>query len=113
MPKAKVRYVQQVRGVRLIRHLNGRFSAVGESKSASSQIADLTNYTEILSPELHMILNLSLHLFRIMKPIDEYKEAVANATAFKYDNPSKKQVTSARIYHINLNTLKSKFRRDQ
>jgi hypothetical protein len=48
-----------------------------------------------------------------MKPTDEYKEAVALATAFKYDHPSKKQVTGARIYHVNSNTVKSKLWRER
>jgi hypothetical protein len=43
-----------------------------------------------------------------MKPTNEYKDAVANAIAFKHDNPSKKQATSAQIYHVNPNTMKSK-----
>ena len=48
-----------------------------------------------------------------MKPTNEYKEAIANTIAFKYDNPSKKQATSARIYYVNPNTMKSKLRREQ
>ncbi len=48
-----------------------------------------------------------------MKPTAEYKEAVANATAFKYDNPDEKLVTGARIYHVNSNTVKSKMRRER
>ena len=48
-----------------------------------------------------------------MKPTDEYKEAVADATAFKYNHPSEKQVTGARIYHVNSNTVKSKLRRER
>jgi hypothetical protein len=43
----------------------------------------------------------------------EYKEALANATSFKHDNPSEKQVTAARIYHVNENTLKTRLRRQR
>jgi transposase len=48
-----------------------------------------------------------------MKPTDEYKEAIANAITFKYDNPSENQVTGARIYHVNANTMKSRLQREQ
>ena len=36
-----------------------------------------------------------------MKPTNEYKEAIANAIAFKHDNPSEKQATSTWIYYVN------------
>jgi hypothetical protein len=48
-----------------------------------------------------------------MKPTDEYKEAVANATAFVHEHPDEKQVTGARIYHVNSNTVKSNLRRER
>ena len=48
-----------------------------------------------------------------MKPTIEYKEAIANATSFKQDNPDEKVVTGARIYHTNPNTVKSRLRRER
>src|SRR5438045_7021955 len=48
-----------------------------------------------------------------MKPTDEYTDALANATAFKHDNPDEKQVTAARIYHVNPSTIRSRMRREQ
>ncbi len=43
----------------------------------------------------------------------EYKEALAQATAFKYDNPIEQQVTGARIFKVNANTVKSRLRRER
>src|SRR5438045_1217748 len=48
-----------------------------------------------------------------MKPTNEYAEALANATAFKMENPDEKQVTGARIYNVNVHTVRSKLRREQ
>jgi len=47
-----------------------------------------------------------------MKPTDEYTDALANATAFKHDNPDEKQVTAARIYHVNPSTIRSRMRQE-
>jgi transposase len=48
-----------------------------------------------------------------MKPTDEYTEALANAIAFKAENPAEKQVTGARIYDVNVHTLRSRLRRER
>ena len=48
-----------------------------------------------------------------MKSANKYTEAVANAITFSHDNPSEKQVTSAQIYHVNANTIRSKLWRER
>jgi hypothetical protein len=48
-----------------------------------------------------------------MRPTDEYTQALANATAFKSENPAEKQVTGARIYDVNVHTVRSRLRREQ
>jgi transposase len=48
-----------------------------------------------------------------MKPSTEYTEAIANATSFRLENPAEKQVTAARIYHVNESTIRSRIRRER
>jgi transposase len=43
----------------------------------------------------------------------EYKEALAHATSFKHENPAEKQVTAARIYNVNENTIRTRMRRER
>jgi hypothetical protein len=40
-----------------------------------------------------------------MKTTDEYKAAVANAIAFKNENPNENATTAARIHHVNAITV--------
>jgi hypothetical protein len=48
-----------------------------------------------------------------MKTTDEYKAAVANAIAFKHENPDEKATTAARIHHVNTATVRSSLWREQ
>jgi hypothetical protein len=36
-----------------------------------------------------------------MKPTDEYKASLSNATAFKHEFPKEKSTTAAQIYNVN------------
>jgi hypothetical protein len=46
-----------------------------------------------------------------MKPIEEYRQAIAKAAAFKHEHPIEKQITGARIYHVNPKTVDTNLRR--
>ena len=48
-----------------------------------------------------------------MKPPEEYREAIAKATAFKHEYPTEKQITGARIYHVNPKTVDTILRRER
>jgi hypothetical protein len=48
-----------------------------------------------------------------MKPTDEYKAALSNATAFKLEYPEEKATTAARIYNVNKNTVRTILHREQ
>ena len=48
-----------------------------------------------------------------MKPMDEHKETLANATAFKHENPDEKPTTCARIFHVNPSTVRGRIRREK
>jgi hypothetical protein len=40
-----------------------------------------------------------------MKITDEYKVTVANAIAFKHENPNENATTAARTYYVNASTV--------
>jgi hypothetical protein len=40
-----------------------------------------------------------------MKPTDEYKASLSNATAFKLKYPKETATTAAQIYNVNKNTV--------
>ena len=46
-----------------------------------------------------------------MKPTEEYQEAIAKAIAFKHEHPAEKQITGARIYHVNPKTVDTNLQR--
>ena len=48
-----------------------------------------------------------------MKTSDEYKAALANAIAFKHENPNENATTVARIHHVNPITVRSNLQREQ
>jgi len=48
-----------------------------------------------------------------MKTTDEYKAAIADAVAFKHENPDEKATTAARIHHVNPITVRSNLQREQ
>jgi len=48
-----------------------------------------------------------------MKTTDEYKAAVANAVAFKYEHPNEKATTAAQIHYVNTTTVRSNLWREQ
>jgi hypothetical protein len=48
-----------------------------------------------------------------MKTTDEYKAAIANAVAFKHENPDENATTAARIHHVNPITVRSNLQREQ
>jgi hypothetical protein len=48
-----------------------------------------------------------------MKPTDEYKASLSNATAFKLENPEEKATAAARIYNVNNNSVWTNLYREQ
>ncbi len=48
-----------------------------------------------------------------MKTTDEYKTAIADAVAFKHENPDEKATTAARIHHVNPIMVRSNLQREQ
>jgi hypothetical protein len=48
-----------------------------------------------------------------MKPTDQYKAALSNATAFKHENPKEKSITAARIYSVNDSTVRTVLLRER
>jgi len=48
-----------------------------------------------------------------MKPTDEYKASLSNATAFKLEYPEEKATTAARIYNVNENTIRTFLHRER
>jgi len=53
------------------------------------------------------------HTFLKMKPTDEYKASLSNATAFKHGYPEGRSTTAAWIYNINDNTVRAILHREQ
>src|ERR1700736_3190099 len=48
-----------------------------------------------------------------MKPTDQYKAALSNATAFKHEYPEEKSITAARIYSVNDSTVRTVLLRER
>ena len=48
-----------------------------------------------------------------MKPTDQYKAALSNATAFKHEYPKEKSITAARIYSVNDSTVRTVLLRER
>ena len=48
-----------------------------------------------------------------MTTSDENKVALANAKAFKHENPNEKAITAARIHHVKPTTLRSSLQREE
>ena len=48
-----------------------------------------------------------------MKTTNEYKAAIADAVAFKHENPDENATTAAQIYHVNPITVWSNLQREQ
>jgi hypothetical protein len=48
-----------------------------------------------------------------MKPTDEYKASLSNATAFKLEYPEETATTAARIYNVNKNTVRTVLYRER
>jgi hypothetical protein len=58
-----------------------------------------------------MINNLTQHSTMISNPVSSQKDGRDQALAFHYDNPTESLISSARIFHVNENTVKAKIHR--